>query len=121
MRREDTLKRELQPRLIEGRPIRSDELLTTREQAIELLNATHDFPCAYVLKVIGVAADDFVVRVVLAVREEIAGSVDPPYRLRCTPAGKHVSITFEPTLESAEQVLGIYDRMRAVNGVVLTM
>ncbi len=91
--------------------------MTTREQTIELLNATHDFPCAYVLKVIGVAADDFVARVVLAVREEIAGSVDPPYRRRCTPAGKHVSIT----LESAEQVLGFYDRMRAVSGVVLTM
>ncbi len=92
-----------------------------RAQTIELLNATHEFPCAYELKVIGVAADGFVARVVLAMREEIAGGMDPPYRLRRTPGGRHVSITLEPTLESAEQVLGIYDRIRAVDGVVLTM
>ena len=92
-----------------------------RQQTIELLNATHDFPCDFVLKVIGVAADDFVARVVRAVCEEIAGGADPPYQLRRTPGGKHVSITLEPTLESAEQVLGIYHRLRSVDGVVLTM
>lgn len=91
-----------------------------REAALELLNATHDFPCAFTLKVIGVAADDFELRVVSIVCESL--QVDTvPFKTRETPKKKHVSVTLEPVLNSAEQVLEVYECIRAVEGVVMTM
>jgi len=89
-----------------------------REKSIELLNGTYEFPCVFTVKVIGAQTDDFVDRVLAAVRDE---SDDFPYSTRSTPNGKHVAITMEPTLKSAEQVLAIYERVSMVRGVVMTM
>ncbi len=93
-----------------------------REQSIELLNATHDFPCPYMFKVIGLSDDGFVDRVVAAVREALEHYEEtPPHTTRQTPHGKHVSVTLEPTLLSAEQVLLVYQRIGTVSGIVMTM
>jgi putative lipoic acid-binding regulatory protein len=92
-----------------------------REQSIDLLNATHEFPCRYTFKVIGISADEFVARVVSVVRDEIGKSEDPPYSMRSTPGGRHVSVTLEPMLDSAEQVLAVYQRLGQVTGVVITI
>ena len=56
---------------------RMDEL-----PSIELLNNTHRFPGPYVFKAIGRAENGFAARVVAAVREELSGDVDPPFRVR---------------------------------------
>ncbi len=91
-----------------------------REAALELLNATHDFPCPFTIKVIGLAADDFERRVVDAVKEALRiDTVNTSTRE--TPKKKHVSVTVEPVLQSAEQVLLLYERIRSVEGVVMTM
>ena len=92
-----------------------------RSESIDLLNATHAFPCAFVLKVIGVSADDFMGRILAAIREDGRVEDDIPCSTRATPNGKHIAITLEPTLHSAEHVLDIYERIRAVEGVVMTM
>ena len=89
-----------------------------REKSIELLNGAYEFPCVVTIKVIGALADDFVGRVLAAVQEE---SDDFPYSTRSTPNEKHVAITMEPTLKSAEQVLAIYERVSMLRGVVMTM
>ena len=90
-------------------------------QSIELLNATHDFPCPYMIKVIGLSADGFVERIVEAVQEALGDDDEPAYTLRRTPGGKHVAITLEPVVASAEDVLIVYESIRAVSGIVLTM
>lgn len=89
-----------------------------RERSLELLNATHDFPCEFMIKVIGVAENEFVVRVVDTLQR-----FDPhvTFQTRSTPKGKHVAVTLEPRLESAEQVLLVYEQVRAIQGVVMTM
>ena len=89
-----------------------------REASLDLLNATHQFPCAFIIKVIGVDQNDFVSRVV-----DTLLHFDPEvtYQTRSTPNGKHVAVTLEPQLQSAEQVLLVYERMRSVEGVVMTM
>ena len=92
-----------------------------RAQSLELLNATHDFPCDFTIKVIGAAENGFVGRVVEAIRATPSIPDQIPYRTRSTPNGKHVSITLEPRLESAEQVLLIYAQIKSVAGVVMTM
>lgn len=86
-----------------------------REFSIDLLNSRHDFPCEFMLKVIGKDQDDFVQRVLDAVGGE------PAYKTRATPNGKHIAITMEPIVESAEQVLELYARIQTVEGVVMSM
>jgi hypothetical protein len=87
--------------------------------AIELLEATHEFPGPYTFKVIGHVADGFVGRVVEAVREELDVPDDPPYRLRQTASGSQVSVTVSPHIEAASQVLAIYRRIRQMPGLIM--
>ena len=88
---------------------------------IDLLNSTHDFPTTYTMKVIGRADDDFAARVVAAVREELDLSIEIPYRTRRTSGGRHVAVTLELKMQSAEQVLIVYQRLGETPGVVLLL
>jgi hypothetical protein len=87
--------------------------------SISLLESTHQFPCAYVFKAIGRADDGFVGRVVAAVRTELAQDQDPPYTFREAKGGRHVAVSLEPTVQTAQQVLAIYRRIRGVVGLVM--
>ena len=87
--------------------------------AIELLEANHTFPGPYVFKAIGKVEDGFVARVVAAVRDELADTIDPPFKVRSSAGGRHVSVTLEPTVQTAHQVLAVYRRIRATAGLVI--
>ncbi|MCY2968881.1 MAG: DUF493 domain-containing protein, partial [Planctomycetota bacterium] len=76
--------------------------------SVELLEETHSFPCQFMFKVIGMTDDGFVARAVAAVRSQLAEDVDPPFRIRHTAGGRHVSITFEPRVQNAWEVIGVY-------------
>lgn len=89
--------------------------------AIELLESTHDFPCAYTFKVIGRAEEHFVGRVLTTVRGELPPDAEPPFSSRSTSSGRHVSVTLEPTCENAQQVLDIYRALQQVEGIVLLL
>jgi putative lipoic acid-binding regulatory protein len=89
--------------------------------SIELLEALHHFPGPYMFKVIGRADAGFVARVVAEVREELAQSADPPYRLRQASGGRHVAITLEPRVETGRQVLAVYRRIRGMTGLVMLL
>jgi putative lipoic acid-binding regulatory protein len=86
--------------------------------AIELLESTHTFPGPYMFKVIGRSERGFVARTVAAVREELAEEVDPPFSVRETTSGRHIAVTVQPTVESAEQVLAVYRRLRRLVGLI---
>lgn len=88
---------------------------------IELLESTHQFPGPYMFKVIGRVENGFVARVVAAVREELAGGDDPPFTYREAVGGRHVSVTLEPTVQTAHQVLAVYGRIRTLAGLVMVM
>jgi len=87
--------------------------------SIELLENNHVFPGPYMFKVIGRVEDGFAARVVAAVREELAAEFDPPFRMRETAGGRHISITLEPRVETARQVLAVYRRVRKLAGLVV--
>ena len=89
--------------------------------SIELLESMHEFPGPFMMKVIGSVEDAFVARVVAAVRDELHANVDPRFRLRYTSGGRHVAITLEPIVKSAEQVLEVYRRIRETRGVILLL
>lgn len=86
-----------------------------------LLEETHQFPCAYLIKVIGLADEQFVARTTAAVRAGLGSDQDPSFRVKKTPTGKHVSITYEPEVASADMVLAIYRELESVPGVVMIL
>ena len=87
--------------------------------SFDLLEEMHAFPCPFLIKVIGKATDGFQARVIAVVREELAIEVDPPYRVREAAGGRHVSVTLEPVVQSAHQVLAIYRRLGLLDGLVM--
>jgi putative lipoic acid-binding regulatory protein len=89
--------------------------------SVEVLEAHHDFPGQYTFKVIGSAKDNFLARVVSAVRDELQLEVDPEYSIRSTKKGNHIAITLEPHCESAQRVLAIYSRLTGMDGVVILL
>jgi uncharacterized protein len=89
--------------------------------SIELLENTHQFPCMFIFKAIGRAENGFVGRVVAAVREELEHEQDPPYSFRQTRGGRHVAVTLEPMVQTPQQVLAVYRRIRAIAGLVMLM
>ena len=88
---------------------------------IELLESTHSFPGGYMFKVIGRAEGNFIGRAVAAVRMHLSESVEPPFSSRKTSNGAHVSVTIEPSVSSAEDVLAIYQTLRDLDGLVMLL
>ena len=56
---------------------------------------------------------------VAAVREELRSELDPPYRVREAVGGRHLSVSVEPVVQSAQQVVAIYRRLAVIDGVVM--
>jgi putative lipoic acid-binding regulatory protein len=88
---------------------------------LELLQQTHRFPGPFTFKAIGRVGNGFAARVVAAVRDELGDAQDPPFRLRESAGGRHVSVTVEPLVQNAEEVLAVYRRIQSVEGLVMTM
>jgi putative lipoic acid-binding regulatory protein len=65
--------------------------------------------------------DDFAERVVAGVRAELSQPFDAPYETRETPSGRHVAVTIEPWVESPEQVLAVYGRLKTEAGLVILL
>lgn len=89
--------------------------------ALELLRTTHEFPCRFLFKAIGKTDGEFVDEVVAVVRQELEHEFDSPFSLKHTSGGRHVSVTIEPWIETPEQVLAVYARIRTVTGLVMLM
>ncbi len=87
----------------------------------ELLDATHPFPCPFVFKAIGRNDEAFVAALVAIVRSELQHDVDPPFEVRPSSKGNHTAVTLTPHVENSLQVLAIYERFRAVDGLVMLL
>jgi putative lipoic acid-binding regulatory protein len=90
-----------------------------RRRAIELLEANHGFPCSFSLSVIA-RSDDAVEAALLA-----AAGVGLPEQLgkdahhrKPSTHGKYVSHRLNVPCQSAEAVLDLFARLRAVDGVI---
>ena len=54
-------------------------------------------------------------------RDELADELDPPFHFREAVGGRHVSVTVEPRVQTAQQVLDIYRRIQKMAGIVLLL
>jgi uncharacterized protein len=87
--------------------------------SVDLLESVHLFPGVYKIKAIGKADDEFETRVVEAVYSNLAARSDLDHTVRITPGGRHVAVTLDITVQSAEQVREIYADLRDVKGLTL--
>jgi uncharacterized protein len=87
----------------------------------DLLDSTHTFPGPFVFKAVGFADENFVVTVVSVVRATLGHDFDPPFETRQTPTGRHVSVTITPWVESSDDVLRVYARIREIPDLVFLL
>jgi putative lipoic acid-binding regulatory protein len=87
--------------------------------SLELLQSTHTFPGNYMFKVIGEDDHTLAARVMAAVRREVAEDHEPALSIRRTASGRHMCVTIEPHVTDAQQVLAIYERIYALEGLVM--
>jgi len=97
----------------EGGPSGDDP--AARARALALLEATHQFPCAYELTVIAFNEETTTV----ALRGAVVVDGDPvSHQMVESKAGKYLSHRFSVRVAAAADVLEIYARVRQVEGVV---
>jgi putative lipoic acid-binding regulatory protein len=87
--------------------------------SVELLESTHIFPGDYMFKVIGENDHGLAARVMAAVRSEVPEDHEPAMSVRRTTSGRHMCVTIEPRVTDAQQVLAIYQRIYALDGLVM--
>ncbi|CAN5665093.1 hypothetical protein BH23PLA1_BH23PLA1_12460 [soil metagenome] len=87
----------------------------------DLLESVHPFPGTYQIRAIGAASNDFAGRVVAAVEAEVATPSELDHSTRFTPNRRHVSVTIDVTVQSANQVRAIYARIQTVEGLTLLL
>ena len=91
------------------------------DSLLESLETYHKFPCEYTFKAIGRNPEGFVRSVVEAVAEELGVSDDPPHSVKKTPNGRHISVTLTPLVESPQHVINVYNRLQALDDLVMLM
>jgi putative lipoic acid-binding regulatory protein len=87
----------------------------------ELLESVHEFPGTYVIKAIGPAGVDFVARVVAAAESEATVPSDVSHHARESGGGRHVAVTLEVQVQSAQQVQALYAAIRRVEGLTMLL
>src|SRR6516162_10826220 len=100
-------------------PETTPERAMDHRPSIELLESTHLFPGVYKIKAIGRSDDDFESRVIEAVCSHLAARSDLDYSVRTTPGGRHVAMTLDISVQTAEQVRAIYAEIRELPGLTL--
>ncbi len=87
----------------------------------DLLKEHHTFPEAFSFKFIGKAEDDFPARVIAAVRDALGSAEDPPHSVKPSGQGNHVSVTVVPIVDSAAQVVAVYEHVGRVRGLLVSL
>lgn len=85
--------------------------------SLDLLESTHLFPGTYRIKAIGAVDDDFATRVLEAVVLELTSESEVDHTVRSTPGGRHVAVTMDLTVQTAQQVRDIYARLSVLEGL----
>lgn len=87
--------------------------------SLELLESSHAFPGVYQIKAIGSTEGDFAARVLAAAAEGLASPMEIDHSIRTTRGGRHVALTMDISVQSADQVRAIYGRLRDLDGLTI--
>ena len=92
---------------------------TSLADSIAALEKHHEFPTAYMLKVIAFSTPDLVERVSQAacnVLELEHEALD--LRVRDSKNSRYASVTLEPVVQDAAQVLALYQELKKLAGLI---
>jgi putative lipoic acid-binding regulatory protein len=81
------------------------------------LEDVHEFPCDFVIKVIGSNTAEFVTSVIQASVNVLGTEAQPGVDTRESSGGNHISVTLTVRVASAEQVIDVYTILNDVEGV----
>jgi len=79
------------------------------------------FPCELVIKVFGVASDEFEAAVITIIRQNIADIREDTFRTRPSKDGKYLAITITIHVESREQLDKIYIDLSSNPLILMTL
>lgn len=94
----------------------SQEKQQERARALALLQATHQFPVLYEVSVITLSSPEIYLSVRQAAR--LAMDADDNHEIVPSKGGKYTSHRIKVHCSSADAVLELYARLRALSGVV---
>lgn len=96
-----------------------DDNAEKRARAIALLEATHKFPVEYPVSVIALNVEVVVAEVRAAVEVGLDAPLpDAAYETVPSKRGRYSSHRFQVPCATAEDVLALYERLRAIEGVI---
>jgi putative lipoic acid-binding regulatory protein len=104
------------------RPKAAEDPEQARQRAVDLLEANHTFPCEFSLSVI--ARNEAPVRdAILAAAAAVHGSPLPEsaYSEKPSAQGKYLSHRLLVGCATADDVLRLYARLRAIDGVITVL
>ncbi len=78
----------------------------------------HDYPAQYQFKAMGLASDEFVVRVRELVESVLGPLDDSAIARRASSGGKYVSVQLNVTLQSEEQRRAVYHAFHGDKSIV---
>ena len=89
--------------------------------SIEFLEKTHTFPGKYLFKIIGSAERDFADRVADAVALVLPNPTDAMFTQRTSGTGRHLAVTIEVQVTSAQTVHELYKQFATLEGIVMLL
>ena len=95
--------------------------MSDRETILESLRAVHEFPGKFLFKAIGPNTEGFVSQVVQSAINLAGPHSAPEVDTRVSAQGNHTSVTVTVVMESAENVLEVYDLLRNIEGVAYVL
>lgn len=79
------------------------------------------FPCDFVIKVFGLASDEFEVAVITIIRNHIKELREDALQFRPSKDGKYLALTVNVHVESKEQLDNIYRDLTASTHVLMAL
>lgn len=79
------------------------------------------FPCNFVIKVFGLASDEFEVAVITIIRNHVKDMREDALRTRTSKDGKYLALTITINAESKEQLDNIYRELTLSPHVLMAL
>jgi len=91
------------------------------EYTLDLLESTHSFPCTYTFKAICISSDSFAEEMMEIICRELSLEKTPPHGIRMTAARRHMCVSITPPVQSANQIIDVYQKIKQLEGLVMLL
>ena len=89
--------------------------------ALEVLERTLSFPCAYVIKAFGPCSPELEAGVLALAKDALSAECVRLQGIKTTRSGDRMSVSVELSVDSAEQIVAAYASMSGCPGLITLM